>query len=215
MSLSSCLALVGLGAFHGLNPAMGWLFAVALGLHRKSRAVVLAALVPIAIGHALAVGVVALAVAALGLAVDERVIRASGGIALIGWAVYHRLYGSRHRVRVGMRTGMAGLVLWSFLMASAHGAGLMLVPFLLPADGGIPATALAPGHHAVGSSLSLALAAVGVHTLAMLAVTGAIAVVVYEWVGVAFLRRGWINVDLLWTAALVGTGVILLVTAAR
>jgi hypothetical protein len=215
MSVSSCLALVGLGAFHGLNPAMGWLFAVALGLHRKSRAVVLAALVPIAIGHALAIGVVALAVAALGLAVDERVIRAAGGIALIGWAVYHRLYGSRHRVRVGMRTGMAGLVLWSFLMASAHGAGLMLVPFLLPADGGIPATAHAPGHHAVGSSLSLALAAVGVHTLAMLAVTGAIAVVVYEWVGVAFLRRGWINVDLLWTAALVATGVMLLVTAAR
>jgi hypothetical protein len=215
MSVSSCLALVGLGAFHGINPAMGWLFAVALGLHRKSRAVVLAALVPIAIGHALAVGVVALAVAALGLAVDERVIRAAGGIALIGWAVYHRLYGSRHRVRVGMRTGMAGLVLWSFLMASAHGAGLMLVPFLLPGEGGSPATAHTPAHHAVGSSLSLALAAVGVHTLAMLAVTGAIAVVVYEWVGVAFLRRGWINVDLLWTGALVATGLMLLVTAAR
>jgi hypothetical protein len=111
-----------------------------------------------------------------------------------------------------MRTGMAGLALWSFLMASAHGAGLMLVPILLPLGGG-------GGHHAghlsASESMTLALAAVGVHTLAMLAVTGAIAVAVYEWLGLAFLRRGWLNLDLLWTAALAATGLILLVTAAR
>lgn len=205
------LALVGLGAFHGINPAMGWLFAVALGLHRRSRAVVLESLVPIALGHALAVALVALAVVALGMAINQQAIRIASGVLLVGWAVYHWLYGSRHRVRVGMRTGMAGLALWSFLMASGHGAGLMLVPVLLPLGrGGSPAS-----HLAASGSLPVSLAAVGVHTLAMLSVTGVIAVVVYERVGLAFLRRGWINLDLLWTAALVATGLILLVTASH
>lgn len=203
------LALVGLGAFHGVNPAMGWLFAVALGLHRRSRAVVLESLVPIALGHALAVALVALAVVALGMAINQPAIRIASGVLLVGWAVYHWLYGSRHRVRVGMRTGMAGLALWSFLMASGHGAGLMLVPvFLQLGRVGSPAS-----HLAASGSLPVSLAAVGVHTLAMLAVTGVIAVVVYEWVGLAFLRRAWINLDLLWTVALVATGLILLATA--
>lgn len=205
------LALVGLGAFHGINPAMGWLFAVALGLHRRSRAVVLGSLVPIALGHALAVALVALAVVALGMAINQQAIRIASGVLLVSWAVYHWLYGSRHRVRVGMRTGMAGLALWSFLMASGHGAGLMLVPVLLPLGrGGSPAS-----HLAASGSLPVLLAAVGVHTLAMLAVTGVIAVVVYEWVGLAFLRRGWVNLDLPWTVALVATGLILLVTASH
>jgi len=205
------LALAGLGAFHGINPAMGWLFAVALGLHRGSRTVVLASLVPIALGHALAVALIVLTVVLLDRVVDPRAISLVSGLVLIGWAAYHRLYGSRHRVRVGMRTGMAGLALWSFLMAGAHGAGLMLVPILIPlGPGGSHA-----GHLPASGSLSLALAAVGVHTLAMLVVTGAIAVVVYEWVGLAFLRRGWVNLDLLWTAALVATGLVLLISAAR
>lgn len=203
------LALVGLGAFHGVNPAMGWLFAVALGLHRRSRAVVLESLVPIALGHALAVVLVALTVVALGMAINQHAIRTASGVLLVGWAVYHWLYGSRHRVRIGMRAGMAGLGLWSFLMASGHGAGLMLVPVLLPLGrGGSPTS-----HLATSGPLPVSLAAVGVHTLAMLAVTGVIAVVVYEWVGLAFLRRAWINLDLLWTAALATTGLILLATA--
>ena len=126
------LALAGLGAFHGLNPAMGWLFAVALGQHRGSRRVVVLSLVPIALGHAVAILAVVGAVLALGVVVDQRAIRLVAGILLIGWAVYHALYGHRHRVRVGMRTGMAGLALWSFLMATAHGAGLMLLPVLIP-----------------------------------------------------------------------------------
>src|SRR5688500_6260025 len=125
------LVLAGLGAFHGINPAMGWLFAVALGLHRHRRAVVLQALLPIAIGHALAILVVALAVVLLGIAVDQRTVRIGAGALLIGWAVYHTLYGARHRVRFGMQVGMLGLGAWSFLMASAHGAGLMLVPALI------------------------------------------------------------------------------------
>jgi hypothetical protein len=200
------LAVVGLGAFHGLNPAMGWLFAVALGLHRGRRAVVLESLIPIALGHALAVAVAAIAVVAVGIAVDQRALRVLAGVVLIAWAVYHHVRGSRHRVRVGMRTGMAGLAVWSFLMATAHGAGLMLVPVLLPIAGlGMPHS-----HMTVTASLPVSLAAVGLHTAAMLAVTGVIAVVVYDWVGVAFLRRGWINLDRVWTGALAATGAIML-----
>jgi hypothetical protein len=200
------LALAGLGAFHGINPAMGWLFAVALGLHRHSRRVVLSALVPIALGHALAVAVVALAVVLLGIVVDQRALRSAAGALLLGWAAYHTLYGARHRVRFGMQVGMLGLGAWSFLMASAHGAGLMLVPVLIPLClAGSPAQELtAPG------SLPIALAAVGVHTLAMLATTGVIALAVYQWLGLAFLRKGWVNLDLLWTIALVATGLVLL-----
>ena len=213
MTLWWWLGVAGLGAFHGVNPAMGWLFAVALGLHQKSRAVVLESLIPIALGHALAVGVVALAVAALGAVIDVRAIRMVSGATLIGWAVYHTLYGSRHRVRFGMRVGMVGLALWSFLMAAAHGAGLMLVPFLLPpAPDGAPPGYMT-GHHTMSGSFPLSLAAIWVHTLAMLVVTGVVAVVVYERVGLAFLRRGWINLDLPWIVALVATGLILLVGA--
>jgi hypothetical protein len=201
------LALAGLGMFHGINPAMGWLFAVALGLHRASRAVVLLALLPIALGHALAIGLVVVLTVALGVAVEPAFLRLAGGLTLVGWGAYHQLYGRRHRVRVGMRTGSAGLLLWSFLMASAHGAGLMLVPVLLPLG--------LAGGHAHGpmpeGSLGVALAAIAVHTLAMLLATSVVAVLVYEWVGVAFLRRAWINLDLVWTLALVVTGGVLLV----
>ena len=213
MSLWWWIGLAGLGAFHGLNPAMGWLFAVALGLHQRRRAVVLAALFPIALGHALSVAVVAAAIVALGAVIDQWAIRVAGGIVLIGWALYHTLYGSRHRARFGMRVGMAGLAVWSFLMATAHGAGLMLVPFLLPiaSDGSPPGHHA--GHHTMSGSLPLSLVAIGTHTLAMLLVTGVIAVVVYDWVGLAFLRRGWINLDPLWTLALIATGLLLLAGA--
>ena len=102
---------------------------------------------------------------------------------------------------------MVGLGVWSFLMAGAHGAGLMLVPVLIPL-----CLAASPAKELTAAgSLPIALAAVGVHTAAMLATTAAIAAVVYEWFGVAFLRRGWINLDLVWTIALVATGLILFV----
>jgi hypothetical protein len=193
--------------YHGLNPAMGWLFAVALGLHRWSRAAVLWSLAAIALGHALAIALVAAAVVTAGAAIDLTRLRAAAGIALLGWALYHLFRGSRHRVRVGMQTGAAGLVLWSFLMAGAHGAGLMTVPALLP-------LCLSPDRtHGVSSLASplVPLAAVALHTAAMLAVAGAVAIVVYEWIGVGFLRRGWLNLDLIWTGALLATGLILLV----
>jgi hypothetical protein len=210
MTSGAWLALVGLGAFHGINPAMGWLFAVALGLHRRSRTVVLTALIPIALGHALAIGVVAFAVVALGTIVEQRTLRTLSGVVLIGWAVYHRRYGSRHRVRFGMRVGMVGLGLWSFLMATAHGAGLMLVPFLLPLDPHGSSAGHMGGQHVLSGSLSLSLVAIGVHTVVTLLVTGVTAVLVYDWIGLAFLRRGWINLDVLWTVALVVTGLVLL-----
>jgi hypothetical protein len=199
------LVVAGLGAFHGLNPAMGWLFAVALGLHRKSRGTVAAALVPIAVGHALAIAVVVGLFLAAGTLFDPAAIRWGAAALLVAWAVYHALYGHRGRVRFGMQVGLAGLLVWSFLMATAHGAGLMLVPALVPLCLGDM-----PGELA-DTSTETALAAVGVHTLAMLAVTGAIAIAVYEWIGVDFLRRGWFNLDRVWTAALVATAAALLV----
>lgn len=203
------LMLAGLGAFHGLNPAMGWLFAVALGLHRHSRSAVIQALPPIALGHALSITIVASAFILTGIVVSEHVLLRGAGLLLIGWAIYHQVYGHRHRVRVGLKTGLAGLVLWSFLMATAHGAGLMLLPALTP----LCLSGSSLHGSTAESSFGMMLAAVGLHTGAMLAMTTLIAVVVYEWVGVAILRSAWVNVDLVWTAALVTTGAILLAFA--
>jgi hypothetical protein len=200
------LALAGLGAFHGLNPAMGWLFAVALGLNRKSRGAVLMALPPIALGHAVAIAVVAGTVVLVGVIVQEHLVGVVAGNLLVGWAAYHQFFGHRHRVRVGMTTGQAGLLLWSFLMATAHGAGLMIVPALIPLClSASPMREITLSHTAVVS-----LAAVGVHTGAMLATTGLIAVVVFQWVGLGILRSAWINIDLIWTVALALTGALLL-----
>ena len=199
------LALAGLGMFHGLNPAMGWLFAVALGLHRGSRQAVLFALPPIALGHALSIWLAAISLIAIGAVMNMAALRIAAGIMLILWAAYHWFYGHRHRVRIGMTTGLAGLVLWSFLMASAHGAGLMIVPALIPL--------CAHGPILGSGSLQISLAAVGVHTVALLAVTGLVALLVYDWLGLAVLRRSWINFDLLWTGALVATGLVLVLTA--
>jgi hypothetical protein len=204
------LALAGLGLYHGINPAMGWLFAVALGLHRESQKVVLLSLVPIALGHAAAVAAVLAAVLALGLVIGHAIVLRLAAVVLIGWALWHALYGHRQRVRVGMQTGLIGLALWSFLMASAHGAGLMLIPVVVPLCISAAPQELAGG---AGGSIGVALAALGVHTVTMLATIAAIAVVVYRWVGVAFLRRGWINLDLVWTAALLLSGIALLIAA--
>jgi hypothetical protein len=202
------LALVGLGLFHGVNPAMGWLFAVALGLHRGSGRIVLVSLVPLALGHALAISMTIAVVLTLGILIDLSFIAVISGLALIAWALWHVLYGHRHRVRVGMQTGLWGLGVWSFLMASAHGAGLMLVPALLPLYSG-------HGHMhglAANSLLRSALAVI-VHSLAMISATGLIAAVVYRWVGLSILKRAWINFDLLWTAMLVLAGLLLIVQA--
>lgn len=208
------LSLAGLGAFHGLNPAMGWLFAVALGLQERRLRAVVAALGPIALGHALAIGLAAVAVGVLGFVVPRRLLLALGGAALLafaGWKVATRF---RHPRWVGMRVGPRELVLWSFLMASAHGAGLMLIPVLVGLRGEGVASAMAHAGHAghaghpspAGAGMLAALAAVGLHSAAMLAVAGVVAVVVYQKVGVEVLRRAWVNLDLIWAGALAIVG---------
>jgi hypothetical protein len=198
------LALAGLGAFHGLNPAMGWLFAVALGLHRHNRRVVWLSPLPIALGHALSIAIVAGAFLWAGLVIDPRAVRIGAGLILIGWALYHWRYGHRHRVRVGMQAGLAALAVWSFLMATTHGAGLMLWPVLMPLC--FPVAS----EPTLTSPFLTALLGVGIHTLAMLTVSTAVAVAVYEWIGLEVLRHAWLNVDLIWTLALLLAGGLLL-----
>jgi len=198
------LAVAGLGAFHGLNPGMGWLFAVALGLHRRNRRIVWLALVPIGLGHAMSVGAVVLVFLWVGGFVDGWAFRICSAFVLIGWALYHWSSGHRHRVRFGLQVGLVGLFLWSFLMATAHGAGMMLWPVLMP-------LCLSSGTVAVpvSNTLVAGLAGIGVHTLAMLSVTALIAATVYEWAGLQVLRKAWLNIDVLWIAALTATAMLI------
>jgi hypothetical protein len=139
-----------------------------------------------------------------GLVIDLRAVRIGAGLFLIGWALYHWRYGHRHRVRVGMQAGLAALTAWSFLMATTHGAGLMLWPVLMPLC--FPAAS----EPTVTSPFLAALLGVGIHTLAMLTVSMAVAVAVYEWIGLEILRHAWFNVDLIWTLALLMAGGLLL-----
>ena len=209
------LTLAVLGAYHGLNPAMGWLFAVALGLQEQRRGAVLQALPPIALGHAIAISLTVLLVGVAQIVVPLDVLRYVCAGVLILFGLY-KLVRRRHPRWVGMRVGFRDLTAWSFLMASAHGAGLMLIPVVV----GLASAEQMQGAHAhsahmgtmTGSATVLAdLAVVGVHTLAMFAVMGAIAVVVYEKLGVMMLKRAWFNLDLLWAGTLVAAGLITLV----
>jgi hypothetical protein len=214
-ALAPWLAVAGLGAFHGLNPAMGWLFAVALGLQEQRRGAVLQALPPIALGHATAVLLAVLVVGVAQIVVPLDVVRYVCAGALILFGLY-KLVRRGHPRWVGMRVGFRDLTAWSFLMASAHGAGLMLVPVLLGLSSAEHAQELHGAHidhTAMASSASVVLAdlaAVGLHTLALFAVMGVIAMVVYEKLGVMILKRTWFNLDLLWAGALVAAGLITL-----
>ena len=175
------LTLAGLGVFHGLNPAMGWLFAVALGLQERRLGAVLEAMPPIALGHALSVLLVALGVAALGAALPQAALRYAGGLLLIGFGIY-KLLRRRHPRWVGMRVGFKELTMWSLLMASAHGAGLMLVPVLLELNAPKPVHA----HLSAASASGIPaqdLLALGLHTLAMFAAMALAAVLVYRVLG--------------------------------
>lgn len=184
------LAVAGLGAYHGLNPGMGWLFAVALGLQQGRGRGVLEALVPIALGHTLSVALVAVAVGAAGVYLPQGTLRTLTASLLLAFGVL-RLVRPRHPRWVGMRVGRRDLALWSFLTATAHGAGLMLAPLLVRT-----APLGAPG-------LGLAVA---LHTLGLVGAMALLAWLAYAVVGLAFLRRGWLNLDLLWSLALVGIG---------
>jgi hypothetical protein len=200
-------ALVGLGAFHGLNPGMGWLFAVAIGLQERSRAAVIRATGPIAAGHLVSMAVVAVAVTLGVSAATSQLVSIVGGLALVGVGVY--LLARRSHFRwVGMRLSWFQLATWSFLMASVHGAGLMLVPVLAPAAGSTMDHAM-PGMAGMsggGSAVVEGLAAAGIHTLAMIVVALAVAVCVYQFLGLRILRSAWVNLDRIWAVALVGAG---------
>lgn len=209
----SLIALVALGAFHGLNPGMGWLFAVARGLQERSRTLVLQALPAIAAGHAASVFVVAVVVALTGSVLTSRVVSIAGGVVLVGFGLW-RLLSRRHFRWVGMRLTLWQLAAWSFLMSSAHGAGLMLVPVLTHGSVAVPHAHAHGIAGSAGDAVSAAIFVTLVHTMAMFVVAGTIAVLVYEVVGLAVLRRAWFNLDRLWAAALIGAGAAtLLITA--
>ena len=200
--------LVALGAFHGINPGMGWLFAVALGMQERRRGAVLRALVPLCAGHALAVaGAVGVALA-MGFVMPPGWLRWPTAGVLVSLGVL-RLFRHRHPRWGGMRVSMGGLTVWSFLMATAHGAGLMVVPVFA---GMSMSGAEEHAHHApaAGAGAAAALFATGLHAVGYLAVTAFVAVLVFEKLGVGILRRAWFNVDLIWSAVLVATGALTL-----
>jgi hypothetical protein len=203
--------LIVLGAYHGLNPGMGWLFAVARGLQERRRSAVWQSFLPIALGHEAAIAIViALVVVAQFLFAPEA-LRIGGAVVLFGFAGYRLWRKTAHPRGFGMRIGMRGLFGWSFLMSSAHGAGLMLVPILLrlsSTGGGNQDMSLIA--YTTAFSPWQGIAAATVHTVALLVVMALIAIVVYERLGVAFLRRAWLNVDLIWTVTLLVAGVITL-----
>lgn len=204
------LTLALLGAYHGVNPGMGWLFAVALGLQEQSGRAVLRALPPIALGHALSIGITVGLLAAGRASVPLSVLSFITAALLVGFGLF-KLIRPRHPRWVGMRVSAKDLVVWSFLMATAHGAGLMLLPvFLLGEDNPAPCHGESC-HQAAGLSLNTVwsyLAAISLHTLAMLLAAAALALVVYYKVGLAVLRRAWFDLDRIWAAALILAGIL-------
>jgi len=199
-----------LGAYHGINPGMGWLFAVALGMQQGRARGVWRALPPIVLGHGLAVGVVLAVAAAAQLVVPLDTLRIVVASILIAFGLY-RLWRHRHPRYGGMQVGFRDLTIWSFLMASAHGAGFMVLPLVMGTSADLHAATAGHAHAATGAAgwpLSIAL---GVHTLTYLAVTALIAWIVYSRVGLAILRTAWFNLDWLWACVLVVTGAIVLV----
>ncbi|MBM0277194.1 hypothetical protein [Micromonospora tarensis] len=209
MTVTTLATLAALGAFHGLNPAMGWLFAVARGLQERSQVALLRALPPIAAGHLASVGIVAALVTATRSVTASTALAVVGGVLLVGFGLW-RLLSERHFRWAGMRLSAAQLAGWSFLMSSAHGAGLMLLPVLVaqPVRGGHS------GHLAAAPVGALSgLAAAGVHTVAMLGTALVVAMLVYQVLGVGVLRRAWFNVDRLWAGVLVAAGLVTLLRA--
>jgi hypothetical protein len=202
------LALTLLGAWHGLNPGMGWLFSVALGLQQRSRRAVFLALLPITLGHALAIGLVVLLVYIVGIVIPSQWLQIAGATTLVVIAI-RKLWRARHPTWVGMRVNFWDLITWSWLMASAHGAGLMVVPVLLGGRsmfcGAIPSST----NSLLFFQPLIVTAAVGIHTISHLVIAGLVAWIVYDFVGLAVLRRSWINLDLIWCFSLLGAAAAL------
>ena len=201
------LTLAGLGAYHGLNPAMGWLFAVSRGMQERSRRAVLRSLVPIAIGHELSIALVAALVAGLSVVTDSSTLRIGAAVVLLAFGIFRFVKPRAHFRWTSMRVSDRELTLWSFLMSTAHGAGLMVAPVLIGLQGSIDRTG-AQAHDRADLSLahaSIGVGAVGIalHVLAMLVVMGIVAVLVYDRLGLKVLRSAWINTDKLWAGAFV------------
>jgi hypothetical protein len=190
-----------LGAYHGINPGMGWLFAVARGMQEHRARAVALSLPPIALGHALSIGVVVLIAGLAQVALPLMYIRIGVAVALVGLGVY-KLIRSRHFRWGGMQVGFRELTIWSFLRASAHGAGLMVLPVVLAEPHA--------HHHAVAKGAAGGLWATLIHTLGYFTVTAVVALLVYQKFGLAMLRRSWFNLDLIWAIALVVTGFVAL-----
>ena len=190
-----------LGAYLGINPGMGWLFAVARGMQEHRTRAVAWSLPPIALGHALSIGSVVLIARLAQVALPLTYIRVGVAVALVGLGVY-KLIRSRHFRWGGMQVGFRELTIWSFLIASAHGAGLMVLPVMLAGPHA--------HHHAAAQSAAGGVWATIIHTLGYFTVTAAVALLVYQKLGLAMLRRSWINLDLIWAVALVVTGFIAL-----
>jgi hypothetical protein len=197
--------------YHGINPAMGWLFAVALGLQERSRGAVLKALVPIALGHEASIALIVALVSVAQLAGAADALRWLGASALVAFGCFKLLKPRAHPRWVGLRVSLVDLVVWSFLMSTAHGAGLMLFPILL----GLPSLAHAEGVPGVDLAAATALQGLGavvVHTGAMLATMTVVALLVYAKLGVDVLRKAWLNLDVVWSVAIVGAGALTLFT---
>jgi hypothetical protein len=197
-----------LGAYHGVNPGMGWLFAVALGMQKKSAVAVWQALVPIAAGHFIAIGLVLAVAVIAGAVLPLSYVKIAAACVLLAFGL-QRLIRKSHPRWGGMQIGFRDLCIWSFLMASAHGAGFMLLPILLKMSALHAAADMgssAPHHHTrafVGPWT--ACTALLVHTLGYLLVTGLVALVVYKKVGLEILRKAWVNLDLIWAVSLIVT----------
>jgi hypothetical protein len=211
-------ALFLLGAYHGLNPGMGWLFAVARGMQEHATRAVTRALVPITLGHALSIGLVVALAGLIQIVLPLGYVRIVVAFALISLGLF-RILRRKHFAWGGMQVGFRDLTIWSFLMASAHGAGLMVLPIVLhtaSAHAANAANAMPQGHEhrmamTAGSGAVNGIAATLIHTLGYLSVTALIALLVYRKFGLSLLRQGWFNLDLLWAMALIVTGGVALI----
>ncbi len=207
-------ALFLLGAYHGINPGMGWLFAVARGMQEHATKAVARALLPITLGHALSIGLVLALAGLIQIVLPLGYVQIVVAFALISLGVL-RLLRRKHFAWGGMQVGFRDLTIWSFLMASAHGAGLMVLPIVLHAASA-NANAMPAGreHHMsmpASSGAWASIAATLIHTLGYLSVTAVIALLVYRKFGLSLLRKGWFNLDLVWAVALIVTGAVALV----
>ena len=208
-------ALTLLGAYHGVNPGMGWLFAVALGIQERTGRAVWRALLPLAVGHGLAIGAVLILAALAQVVLPLRSLKIAVAVTLVAFGVY-RVARHSHSRWGGMHVGFRDLTIWSFLVAWAHGAGFMVVPIVLGMSAAMPAGDLAATRHHLQMGMAggswTAFTATLVHTTGYLLVTGLVAWVVYARLGLSLLRKAWLNLDLFWALALILTGGLALLT---